>query len=75
MDPPDRDPGAVRLKNRLAADYVRAELQKLGLTDIRTDEMLNVSGVRKGMGRRAVSCICRASRHRISRGHGRESKA
>jgi tripeptide aminopeptidase len=29
---------------------VRAELQKLGLTDIRTDEMSNVSGVRKGMG-------------------------
>ena len=32
------------------ADYVRAELQKLGLTDIRTDEMMNVSGVRKGTG-------------------------
>jgi len=32
------------------ADYVRGELQKLGLTDIRTDEMLNVSGVRKGTG-------------------------
>jgi len=32
------------------ANYVRAELQKLGLTDIRTDEMLNVSGVRKGTG-------------------------
>jgi len=32
------------------ADYVRAELEKLGLTDVRTDEMLNVSGVRKGTG-------------------------
>lgn len=32
------------------AEYVRAELQKLGLADIRTDEMLNVSGVRKGTG-------------------------
>jgi len=35
---------------RARAEYVRAELQKLGLTDIRTDEMLNVSGVRKGAG-------------------------
>jgi tripeptide aminopeptidase len=37
-------------KEQARADYVRAELQKLGLTDIRTDEMLNVSGVRKGTG-------------------------
>jgi hypothetical protein len=27
---------------------IRAEMQKLGLSDIRTDDMLNVSGVRKG---------------------------
>jgi tripeptide aminopeptidase len=33
------------------AEYVRAELQKLGLTDIRVDEMSNVSGVRKGTGK------------------------
>jgi tripeptide aminopeptidase len=32
------------------AEYVRAELQKLGLSEIRVDEMLNVSGVRKGTG-------------------------
>jgi len=32
------------------AEYVRAELQELGLADIRVDEMLNVSGVRKGTG-------------------------
>ena len=38
-------------KEQARADYVRAELQKLGLTDIRTDEMLNVSGVRKGTGK------------------------
>lgn len=38
-------------REQARADYVRAELQKLGLTDIRTDEMLNVSGVRKGTGK------------------------
>ena len=32
------------------ADYMRREMQKLGLSDIRTDDMLNVSGVRKGTG-------------------------
>jgi tripeptide aminopeptidase len=37
-------------KEQARADYVRTELQKLGLTDIRTDEMSNVSGVRKGTG-------------------------
>jgi acetylornithine deacetylase/succinyl-diaminopimelate desuccinylase-like protein len=37
-------------KEQARADYVRTELQKLGLTDIRVDEMLNVSGVRKGTG-------------------------
>jgi acetylornithine deacetylase/succinyl-diaminopimelate desuccinylase-like protein len=37
-------------KEQVRADYVRAELQKLALTDIRMDEMLNVSGVRKGTG-------------------------
>jgi acetylornithine deacetylase/succinyl-diaminopimelate desuccinylase-like protein len=37
-------------KEQARAEYVRAELQKLGLTDIRVDEMSNVSGVRKGTG-------------------------
>jgi tripeptide aminopeptidase len=32
------------------AAYVKAEMQKLGLVEIRSDEMLNVSGVRKGTG-------------------------
>jgi acetylornithine deacetylase/succinyl-diaminopimelate desuccinylase-like protein len=32
------------------AAYVRAEMQQLGLTDIRTDDISNVSGVRKGTG-------------------------
>jgi len=37
-------------KEQLRAEYVRNELQKLGLSDIRTDKLLNVSGVRKGTG-------------------------
>jgi len=32
------------------AAYIKAEMERLGLTDIRTDDMLNVSGVRKGSG-------------------------
>ena len=37
-------------KEQARAQYIRAEMVKLGLTDIRTDEMSNVSGVRKGTG-------------------------
>ena len=32
------------------AEYIRGEMQKLGLSDIRTDDIFNVSGVRKGTG-------------------------
>ena len=32
------------------AEYIRAEMQKLGLSDVRVDDMSNVSGVRKGTG-------------------------
>jgi acetylornithine deacetylase/succinyl-diaminopimelate desuccinylase-like protein len=32
------------------AQYIRAEMEKLGLADIRVDDMFNVSGVRKGTG-------------------------
>jgi acetylornithine deacetylase/succinyl-diaminopimelate desuccinylase-like protein len=32
------------------AAYIRAEMQQLGLTDIKTDDISNVSGVRKGTG-------------------------
>lgn len=32
------------------AKYIRAEMEKLGLSDIRTDDLFNVSGVRKGTG-------------------------
>jgi tripeptide aminopeptidase len=37
-------------KEQQRAQYVRAEMQKLGLTDIKTDDISNVSGVRKGSG-------------------------
>jgi acetylornithine deacetylase/succinyl-diaminopimelate desuccinylase-like protein len=37
-------------KEQARAEYIKAEMQKLGLADIRIDDMSNVSGVRKGMG-------------------------
>jgi acetylornithine deacetylase/succinyl-diaminopimelate desuccinylase-like protein len=37
-------------KEQARAQYIRAEMEKLGLTDIRVDDMSNVSGVRKGTG-------------------------
>lgn len=37
-------------KEQARAAYIRAEMVKLGLTDIRVDDMSNVSGVRKGSG-------------------------
>ena len=37
-------------KEQARAKYIRAEMEKLGLSGIRTDDMLNVSGVRKGTG-------------------------
>ena len=41
---------APSTKEQARAAYIRAEMQKLGLTDIRVDDMSNVSGVRKGSG-------------------------
>jgi tripeptide aminopeptidase len=38
-------------KEQDRAAYVRAEFEKLGLSDIRVDELSNVSGLRKGTGR------------------------
>jgi tripeptide aminopeptidase len=32
------------------AKYIRAEMEKLGLSEIKTDDMFNVSGVRRGTG-------------------------
>jgi tripeptide aminopeptidase len=37
-------------KEQARAEYIRAEMEKLHLTDIRVDDLLNVSGVRKGTG-------------------------
>jgi tripeptide aminopeptidase len=37
-------------KEQARAEYIRAEMQKLGMADVRMDDMLNVSGVRKGTG-------------------------
>ena len=37
-------------KEQVRAAYIRAEMEKLGLTDIRVDDISNVSGVRKGTG-------------------------
>ena len=41
---------APSTKEQVRARYIRAEMEKLGLTDIRTDDISNVSGVRKGAG-------------------------
>ncbi len=37
-------------KEQARAKYIRAEMEKLGLSDIKTDDIFNVSGVRKGTG-------------------------
>jgi tripeptide aminopeptidase len=37
-------------KEQARAKYIRAEMEKLGLSEIKTDDMFNVSGVRKGTG-------------------------
>jgi acetylornithine deacetylase/succinyl-diaminopimelate desuccinylase-like protein len=37
-------------KEQVRAKYIRAEMEKLGLSEIRTDDIFNVSGVRKGTG-------------------------
>ncbi len=37
-------------KEQARAQYIKAEMEKLGLSDIRVDDIHNVSGVRKGTG-------------------------
>ncbi len=37
-------------KEQARARYIRAEMEKLGLSEIKTDDIFNVSGVRKGTG-------------------------
>jgi len=41
---------APSTREQARAKYIRAEMEKLGLSDIRTDDINNVSGVRKGTG-------------------------
>ena len=51
------------------AAYIRAEMQQLGLSDIKTDDISNVSGVRKGTGGGRDGRLCRAHGHGLSQGH------
>src|SRR5207247_8151098 len=41
---------APSTKEQVRAKYIRAEMEKLRLTESRTDDISNVSGVRKGTG-------------------------
>lgn len=45
-------------KEQARAQYIRTEMQKLGLADIRVDDMSNVSGVRKGTGGGQSVVLC-----------------
>ncbi|MEO6238266.1 MAG: M20/M25/M40 family metallo-hydrolase, partial [Vicinamibacterales bacterium] len=45
-------------KEQARAQYIKAEMEKLGLADIRVDEMSNVSGVRKGNGGGPAVVFC-----------------
>ena len=45
-------------KEQARAEYIRAEMEKLGLSDIRVDDMSNVSGVRKGTGGGPTVVFC-----------------
>lgn len=45
-------------KEQARAKYIRAEMEKLGLTDIRVDDISNVSGVRKGTGGGPTVVFC-----------------
>lgn len=49
---------APSTKEQRRAEYMRAEMQKAGLTDIKVDAMSNVSGVRKGTGGGPVVVFC-----------------
>ena len=45
-------------KEQARAQYIKNEMEKLGLADIRVDDMSNVSGVRKGTGSGPVVVFC-----------------
>ena len=53
-------------KEQARTEYIRAEMQRVGLTDIRTDDIHNVSGV-KGDGGRADRRLCGTHGHRLPR--------
>jgi acetylornithine deacetylase/succinyl-diaminopimelate desuccinylase-like protein len=45
-------------KEQARAQYIKSEMEKLGLADIRVDDMSNVSGVRKGTGGGPTVVLC-----------------
>jgi len=45
-------------KEQARAQYIRGEMEKIGLTDIRVDDISNVSGVRKGSGGGPTVVFC-----------------
>jgi len=45
-------------KEQARAAYIKAEMQKIGLVDIKVDDMSNVSGVRKGTGGGPAVVFC-----------------
>jgi len=52
-----RNPGAFH-QEQARAQYIRAEMEKLGLSNIKVDDMFNVSGVRKGTGGGPAVAFC-----------------
>src|SRR5262245_56072612 len=45
-------------KEQARAQYIKTEMEKLGLADIKVDDMSNVSGVRKGAGGGPTVVFC-----------------
>jgi tripeptide aminopeptidase len=45
-------------KEQVRAQYIKTEMEKLGLADIKVDDMSNVSGVRKGTGGGPTVVFC-----------------
>jgi len=45
-------------KEQARAQYIKAEMERLGLADVRVDDMSNVSGVRKGTGGGPTVVFC-----------------
>ena len=62
-------------KEQARAQYIRAEMQKLGLSDIRVDDMLERERRSQGHGRRSDGCVRRAYGYRVSRRHRSEGQA